>query len=231
MGRADSTALSRRSLKRMRPEVQVLPGPAPALTSGNAGQCVWSSLGEECAESRTLTWLPLLVMSQAVTSPPVVHAIEPVNASLRVCLGAPTALFLWLGQGLSYGLGHAQQPPLPCPPGCGSEHQVVDLTNRWPSSGPMGSRRSTNTVRHLWPRGFISRPPRGGCREAKESCWRGAGQPRARDAGRRGLGPPTRHDGPDRGGPCPRLPWPGSHPACCPICATVCRVPVSRPDA
>ena len=40
-------------------------------------------------------------------------------------------------------LGHAQQPPPPCPPGCGSEHQVVDLMKRWPSSGPMGSRRST----------------------------------------------------------------------------------------
>jgi hypothetical protein len=43
-------------------------------------------------------------------------------------------------------------------------------------------------------------------REPRRAVGRGAGQPRARDAGRRGLGPPTRHDGPDRGGPCPRLP-------------------------
>src|SRR5829696_1164595 len=46
----------------MRPEVQVLAGPPPALTSENAGQRVRSWLGGTGAGSRTLTWLPLLVM-------------------------------------------------------------------------------------------------------------------------------------------------------------------------
>ena len=96
-------AFSPRYLIRMRPEVRVLPGPPPALTSGNAGQRVWSSLGEECAGSRTLTWLPLLVISQAVTSRP---GCPPDRTSecepSRVCVGAPTTLFSRLGQGLSY---------------------------------------------------------------------------------------------------------------------------------
>jgi hypothetical protein len=48
----------------MRPEVQVLPGPPLTLTSGNAGQHARSSLGGVGGGSRTLTWLPLLVMSR-----------------------------------------------------------------------------------------------------------------------------------------------------------------------
>jgi hypothetical protein len=47
---------------RMRPEVQVLPGPPPAPTSGNASQRFRSPLGRACTGSRTLTWLPFLVM-------------------------------------------------------------------------------------------------------------------------------------------------------------------------
>src|SRR5215212_1267939 len=46
----------------MRPEVQVLPGPPPVLTSGNAGHRVRSSLARVGVGSRTLTWLPLPVM-------------------------------------------------------------------------------------------------------------------------------------------------------------------------
>jgi hypothetical protein len=57
------TAFSPRYLIRMRPEVQVLPGPLAALTSRNAGHLVRRMVGEACAGSRTLTWLPFLVMS------------------------------------------------------------------------------------------------------------------------------------------------------------------------
>ena len=46
----------------MRPEVQVLPGPPPALTSTNAGRRVRSFVRRQCAGSRPLTWLPFLVM-------------------------------------------------------------------------------------------------------------------------------------------------------------------------
>src|SRR4029453_8927363 len=46
----------------MRPEVQALPGPLPALTSRNAGRLIRSQMGSAGAGSRTLTWLPLLVM-------------------------------------------------------------------------------------------------------------------------------------------------------------------------
>jgi hypothetical protein len=53
-----------RTLIRMRPEVQVLPGPPPALIRGNAGQHARSLLGGVRGGSRTLTWLPLLVMSR-----------------------------------------------------------------------------------------------------------------------------------------------------------------------
>jgi hypothetical protein len=58
------TALGCRSLIRMRPLVQVQPGPLAAMTSGNAGQCVRSLVRRRCAGSRTLTWLPLLVMDR-----------------------------------------------------------------------------------------------------------------------------------------------------------------------
>jgi hypothetical protein len=58
-----STAVPGILLIRMRAEVQVLPGPLPALTSRNAGPLVRRTVGEPCAGSRTLTWLPLLVMS------------------------------------------------------------------------------------------------------------------------------------------------------------------------
>jgi hypothetical protein len=56
------TAVTGISLIRMRPEVQVLPGPPPAMTSENADQRVRSFVRRRCAGSRTLTWLPLLVM-------------------------------------------------------------------------------------------------------------------------------------------------------------------------
>jgi hypothetical protein len=46
----------------MRPEVQVLPGPPPAMTSTNAGRRVRSFVRRQCAGSRPLTWLPFLVM-------------------------------------------------------------------------------------------------------------------------------------------------------------------------
>src|SRR5215218_8152527 len=48
----------------MRPEVQVLPGPPLALTSGNAGQVRPELVGRTGAGSRPLTWLPFLVMAQ-----------------------------------------------------------------------------------------------------------------------------------------------------------------------
>src|SRR5215207_9383098 len=48
----------------MRPEVQVLPGPLPAVTSGNAIQRIWSAPGWAGIGPRTLTWLPLLVMTK-----------------------------------------------------------------------------------------------------------------------------------------------------------------------
>ena len=68
-------------------------------------------------------------------------------------------------------LGHAQQPPPPCPPGCGSEHQVVDLMKRWPSSGPMGSRRSTKHCSPHMVQGGSSAGHCGAAEGAKESCW------------------------------------------------------------
>src|SRR5688572_5436607 len=46
----------------MRPEVQVLPGPQPALTSGDASQRCWSPLERAYTGPRTLTWLPFLVI-------------------------------------------------------------------------------------------------------------------------------------------------------------------------
>ena len=56
------TALSPRYLIRMRPEVQVLPGPPLSLTSGNAGPPVRNCLGPAHVGSRTLTWLLVLVL-------------------------------------------------------------------------------------------------------------------------------------------------------------------------
>jgi hypothetical protein len=60
-GTAFSTAVPCILLIRMRPEVQVLPGP-PAMTSTDAGHRVRSSLDWPGTGSRTLTWLPFLVM-------------------------------------------------------------------------------------------------------------------------------------------------------------------------
>src|SRR4030095_2685009 len=54
--------LSPRYLIRMRPEVQVLPGPPPLLNSTNAGRRVRSPLGWPDTGPRTLTWLPFLVI-------------------------------------------------------------------------------------------------------------------------------------------------------------------------
>src|SRR5215208_5942517 len=54
---------------RMRPEVQVLPGPPPTMTSGNVRRRVRSSLGVAYAGSRTLTWLPFLVVDMLVRYP------------------------------------------------------------------------------------------------------------------------------------------------------------------
>jgi hypothetical protein len=70
----------------MRPEVQVLPGPPPALTSGNAGHRVRSWFGGTGARSRTLTWLPVLVMSDKVWSP---CRVSPDAAALdcAICSG------------------------------------------------------------------------------------------------------------------------------------------------
>jgi hypothetical protein len=70
-----------------------------------------------------------------------------------------------------------------------------------------------------------------GYRGSHGKLWAWGWTASARDAGRRGLGPPARHDGPNRGGPCPRLPRRGSHPAWWLICDGVPGVPVSRPDA
>jgi hypothetical protein len=47
------TAVTGISLIRMRPEVQVLPGPPPAMTRTNAGRRVRSSARRQCAGSRT----------------------------------------------------------------------------------------------------------------------------------------------------------------------------------
>jgi hypothetical protein len=46
----------------MRPEVQVLPGPLPAMTSENASRRIRGFFRRRCAGSRPLTWLSLLVM-------------------------------------------------------------------------------------------------------------------------------------------------------------------------
>jgi hypothetical protein len=46
----------------MRSQVHVLPGPPPAMTSANAGRRVRSFVRRQCAGSRTLTWLPFLVV-------------------------------------------------------------------------------------------------------------------------------------------------------------------------
>src|SRR5215211_1422231 len=48
------TALDRRSLiRRMRPELQVVPGPPPTMTSGNAGHGKWRPLGGACWTKNT----------------------------------------------------------------------------------------------------------------------------------------------------------------------------------
>src|SRR4030095_16992633 len=66
--RAVSTAVGCPSLIRMRPLVEVQPGPPPAFTSGNDDRRVRSWLGGPCGGSRPLTWLPALVMGQAISS-------------------------------------------------------------------------------------------------------------------------------------------------------------------
>ena len=53
----------------MRSQVQVLAGPPPVLTSGNAGRRIRARWARRGVGSRTLTWLPFLVMSQTVTTP------------------------------------------------------------------------------------------------------------------------------------------------------------------
>jgi hypothetical protein len=56
--------LGRRTLIRMRSQVQVLAGPPPAFTSGNDDRRVHSWLGGACGGSRPLTWLPALVVGR-----------------------------------------------------------------------------------------------------------------------------------------------------------------------
>jgi hypothetical protein len=58
---------------RMKSEVQVLPGPPPALTSGNAGRRARRWLGGTGAGSRTLTCFPLLVMEPGDHEAPAVQ--------------------------------------------------------------------------------------------------------------------------------------------------------------
>ena len=73
------TALSPRLLIRMRPEVQVLPGPPPALTSGDASQRCWSPLERAYTGPRTLTWLPFLVIDVLLPAfAPARFACHPV---------------------------------------------------------------------------------------------------------------------------------------------------------
>jgi hypothetical protein len=48
----------------MRPEVRVLPGPLPALTSGNAGDRGRSPVGRGGCRTNNSTWLPFLVLSR-----------------------------------------------------------------------------------------------------------------------------------------------------------------------
>jgi hypothetical protein len=60
-----------RTLIGTRPEVRVLPGPPPTLTSRNAGCLVRRPSGRGVFEIRPLTWLPLLVMGQVQHCPPL----------------------------------------------------------------------------------------------------------------------------------------------------------------
>jgi hypothetical protein len=152
----------------MRPEVQVLPGPPPTLTSGNAGGRVRRPVAGGCAGSRTLTWLPLLVMSQTVTSLVVPRArtssCEPSQV-LRRCTYrsvrvARPRLVVPLAGALSSLLRHALQA-------CGSETPRRRSHEPLVILGPMGSRRWANTARRTWPRG-AHQPATAG---AKVSCW------------------------------------------------------------
>jgi hypothetical protein len=79
------TAVSPRLLIRMRPEVQVLPGPPLAMTSPNAGRRVQSPLGWADNGPRTLTWLPALVMRPAVVGS--VRALHPPGSTQRCLQG------------------------------------------------------------------------------------------------------------------------------------------------
>jgi hypothetical protein len=91
-----------RTLIRMRPEVQVLPGPLAALTSTNAGRLVRSPLCDACAGSRTLTWLPLLVMSRC----PALLSLDDCGSSV----GWRDPWLAWLGTaGLSGSVGRTEQ--------------------------------------------------------------------------------------------------------------------------
>src|SRR4029453_7079357 len=75
---------------RMRPEVQVLPGPLPALTSRNAGCLVRWQMGATGAGARTLTWLPLLVIGQDVQHccPQTISVERRVGRFRSRCYGA-----------------------------------------------------------------------------------------------------------------------------------------------
>ena len=65
------------------------PRPTLAMTSGNAGHHVWSSLSGTCAGPRTLTWLPFLVMSQTARTP---HCSSSPTADSRSGAGTGSAL-------------------------------------------------------------------------------------------------------------------------------------------
>src|SRR5215218_8711319 len=83
----------------MRPEVQVLPGLLPALTSANAGHRIRSPVGVARGGSRTLTWLPCLVIGQTVY--PLIGNVVVVWMGLRKGPGAVPCSARRLSPGLA----------------------------------------------------------------------------------------------------------------------------------
>ena len=73
----------------MRSQVQVLAGPPYGLTRANAGYRVRNSLARVGVGSRTLTWLPLLVMSQTVTHRGLSDAAFSLECMIRAFCRTP----------------------------------------------------------------------------------------------------------------------------------------------
>ena len=144
----------------MRPEVQLLPGPQSALTSGNTSQRLRNPLGQPCTGSRTLTWLPLLVMDVAPVSARAPFGRRP---AARTALSEPSTCFVDLASPTF--TGQLSAAPRPCPAGltAGRVRWNRDAAPAWPCPPAWWVGRSLATrPRAVTPRERPEGAPTGG---------------------------------------------------------------------